>query len=246
MRVQAVRRNWLPWHKRSGRINTTFTAESSDLSYLFSIDLESLWEQRASSRQRNPESMVIDHVMKHVERLATEHSLLQYKRLEHRANCLLGRPAGLADRIQVITAVIHVDPDPRDITEILTALRRHEAAKRANDVMRARIELFAMFRDHLRNDPTIALAQMLLETPSKVDSETLQTMESVASRIAAYAPGSETVAIAQSLKEFMENLDPDKKKYIIDRLYTVLIEFGARGPAERIQRLLQPEHGPAD
>jgi hypothetical protein len=237
-----VRRNWLPWHKRSGRISTTFTAESADQGYLFSIDLESLWQQRTRSSQHNPESAVIAHVMKQVECLAKEHSLLQHKRLEHRANTLLGRPEGLADHIQVITAVIHVNPEPGDITEILATHRRHETAKHANENMRSRIELLVMFRDHLRQDPTIALAQMLLETPSKVDSATLQTMESVASRIAAYSPGAETVAIAQLLRDFTGNMDPGKKKYIIDRLCTVLIEFGARGPAERIQRQFQHEH----
>jgi hypothetical protein len=237
-----VRRNWLPRQKRSGRIGTTFTAESAESGYLFPIDLESLWQQGARSSQHNPESAVTAHVIRHVECLAKEHSLLQYKRLEHRANSLLGRPEGLADHIQVITAVIHVNPEPGDITDIIAARRRHEAAKHANENMRSRIELFAMFRDHLRQDPTIALAQMLLETPSKVDSATLQTMESVASRVAAYSPGAETVAIAQLLRDFTENMDPDKKKYIMDRLCTVLIEFGARGPAERIQRLYQPEH----
>jgi hypothetical protein len=96
-----------------------------------------------------------------------------------------------------------------------------------------------VFRDCLREDPTIALAQMLLETPAALTQETLSMLDAVGSRVAAYAPGREVVEVVQLLRDFTANLEPGAKKFMVDRLCAVLIEFGGRGTAEEIRSRIQ-------
>jgi hypothetical protein len=119
--------------------------------------------------------------------------------------------------------------------------RRRVSAKHSDEEMRLRINRIITFRNALREDPTLALTQMLLETPAAVSRETLETMELVAARIAAYAPGAEVVAIAQLLRDFTIDLKPDAKRFIADRLCAVLIEFGGTAPADQIRAKLQPK-----
>jgi hypothetical protein len=103
------------------------------------------------------------------------------------------------------------------------------------------LDRITTFRDCLREDPTLALAQMLLETPAEVSRETLDTMQSVATLVAAHAPGAEAVAIAQLLRDFTATLKPDAKVFIIERLCEVLVAFGGAEPAKQIRSMLQSE-----
>ncbi len=107
--------------------------------------------------------------------------------------------------------------------------------------MRLRIARIISFRNGLREDPTLALAQMLLETPANVSPETLNTMETIATRIAANAPGAEAVAITQVVRDFIADLKPDAKQFIAERLCTVLVEFGGTLQAKQILAQIQSE-----
>jgi len=232
-----VNRNWLRSHQRSGRINGTFTARSADAGYLFGVDVEGLWEERAKHPHHDPEAVAAAYVIEEVGRLACSLSLFEGAQLQDRSNRLLGKPVTLPHHtLRVIWATVHVRAEASDISDLVEMQRRRASAKRADDEMRIRIERITAFRDSLRDDPTLALAQMLLETPGAVSPETLDTMQSVAMYMASSAPGAE-VAIAQLLKAFVEDMKPDAKQYIVERLCEVLVEFGGGDAANQISAL---------
>jgi len=230
-----VSRDWLLRRHRSGRFIDTLAVESSDHGYLFSIDIDGTWGQEPRSKQANPTSVALSHVIEHLERLAETHGLLQYKLLEHRANCLLGQPTDLADHVHLVRASVHVTAGSQDLADIAAIERRRSEAARADEAIRSRVQRLMVFRDCLREDPTIALAQMLLETPAALTPATLSLLDEVGSRVAAYAPGRETVEVVRLLRDFTANLQPGEKKFIVERLFDVLIEFGGRPTAEKIR-----------
>jgi hypothetical protein len=237
--VQAVLRNWLSRRRRSSPLDATLKAESADDGYLFCLDINGFWEERTRHGNHNAESVVNSYVIEQIEPLAGSLSLLEYDRLEHKLNSLLGRPVSLPGRIRLLWARVRVHAQPDDIGDLLEARRHRVAARRADEEMRMRIDRIIAFRNCLRDDPTLALAQMLLETPDKVTPETLATMESIAERIAEYAPGANSVVIAQLLRDFTANLKPDAKIFIAERLCKVLVEFGGAEPAEQIRAIFQ-------
>jgi len=235
-----VPRDWPQWYRRSGPIHGTFNAKSADPGYFFSIDVDGRWQARRT--HHTPESVAISYVIEQVGRLAGSVSLLEHSRLQHQANDLLGRPVSLPrQNIRVLWASVHVHASPHDAADLLEAQRRSTTAKRADEEIRLRISRIITFRDGLREDPTLALAQMMLESPAKVTPETLATIESIAKYVATYAPGAEVVAVAQMLRDFTADLKPDAKQFIADRLCTVLIEFGGEAPAHQIRGLVQSD-----
>ena len=235
-----MRRNWLLRHRRSGPLHATYQVESADHGYLFYLDIDGSWTERAKRGHHNPESVAFSYAVEQIDCVAGSLSLLQHDRLEQQVNARLGRPENLSGGIRLLWASVNVHAQPQDVGDLLEVGRRQVESKRAAEEMRLRIDRIITFRDCLREDPTLALAQMLLEAPAKVSSETLDTMQSIAMHIAAYAPGAEAVAIAQLLRDFTATLKPDAKIFIAERLCKVLVEFGGAEPAEQIRSMLQP------
>ncbi|MFC5147133.1 hypothetical protein [Streptomyces aureoversilis] len=180
-------------------------------------------------------------MIEQVEALARPLSVLEHHRLQHQANAVLGQAVSLAHGFWVRWASVYVHVLPQDLGALLDAQRRQLAAKLADETERLRIERIISFRNSLREDPTLALAQMLLESPAAVTPSTFDTMESIASRVAAYAPGAKAVAVAQLLRDFTAELKPDAKQFIADRLCTVLVEFGGTAEAEELRAILRAD-----
>lgn len=121
----------------------------------------------------------------------------------------------------------------------------HEAYNLMRLRARARIELgdrklrisqASTFRDLLREDPTLALAYILLETPEKIGSlDSGKIIKAVGEQVAAYSPGSTWVKTAQLLEKTFGELPNDEKQAMIDRICKVMMEFGERPTAEHLQ-----------
>lgn len=103
-------------------------------------------------------------MIEQIELLAKPLALLHYDRLQHQANAILGRPIRIHQYdLRLLWASLSVHAKPDDIESLLDAQRKRFAARQADQETRIRIERIATFRDALREDPTLALAQMLLD-----------------------------------------------------------------------------------
>ncbi len=100
-----------------------------------------------------------------------------------------------------------------------------------------RIAQAVTLRDLLREDPTLALAQLLLESPEVINNQTTrETIKTISEQVATYAPGAAWVVTARLLENSFSQLPPDAKAAIVDRMYRVFMEFGEKEAAERIVR----------
>ncbi|MET9834785.1 hypothetical protein ABZ078_37150 [Streptomyces sp. NPDC006385] len=91
------------------------------------------------------------------------------------------------------------------------------------------------YRDQLREDPNLLLAQLLLHSPQAVTQQTLAIIPEIAKSIAAYAPGAAWMQTALLLDKWFADLPADAKTFIIDRLCTTVTEFGGETVAQRLR-----------
>lgn len=113
---------------------------------------------------------------------------------------------------------------------------RLRARARADwELKQLRVPQAAAYHDQLREDPTLVLAQLLLESPEAVTEQIVTIIPKVAEQVAAYAPGVAWVQIAYLLGERYGKLAPDAKQFVIDRLCTVATEFGGERIAQRLK-----------
>jgi hypothetical protein len=136
-----------------------------------------------------------------------------------------------------------------EVSAPLAALLRRRSRALLSDLMRLRarartgledrklrIAQASTFRDLLREDPTLALAYILLESPEKIDSlDSGGIIKAVGEQVAAYAPGSTWVKTAQLLEKTFGELPDDEKRAMIDRICKVMTEFGQKPTAEHLQ-----------
>ncbi|MFC4508523.1 MULTISPECIES: hypothetical protein [Streptomyces] len=219
---------------RSGSIDLAFTAASADDGYHFDVHANGQWE--ADDAQHHDPSAAACHVIDAVVVLAADCPILAGTELEFRANARLGRPANLADPgVRVQWPTVHVHARPEDLQDARARARIRAAESAAREEQRLRVTQYVQFRDLLREDPTSALAQLLLETPATVSTETVTAMDEIARQVAATAPGAARVETARLPEKSFSDLPTDAEQFIIDRLCTVLMEFGAKEPAERLR-----------
>jgi hypothetical protein len=132
-------------------------------------------------------------------------------------------------------AHVYIDVDPQVRHEAEIRMRLHVRAKTEQEDSQLRITQAVALRDLLRDDPTLALAYLLLESPEKIDNQTLSaTIKEVGEQVAAYAPGAPWVKTAQMLEHSFGSLAADAKQAIIDRICRTLTEFGEREAAQQI------------
>ncbi|MFC9238444.1 hypothetical protein ACFTZK_18585 [Streptomyces decoyicus] len=96
----------------------------------------------------------------------------------------------------------------------------------------------------MREDPTLALAQLLLET-RLYRSREADLLSEIAGYVASFTPGAQWVQTARLLEAAFGGLKPDAKQFIVDRVCMVLMEFGAKESAEHLRavpRFTAPEH----
>jgi hypothetical protein len=140
--------------------------------------------------------------------------------------------------VRVQWASVHIEVDPEVQRQAKTRLRVRARAESEREDRQLRIAQAVEFRDLLREDPTLALAHLLLESPGTVTSEVAASIiEEMGKLVAAYAPGAAWVKTAQLLEKSFGGLPPDAKQYIIDRICRSLMEF--RGTEEAAQRIMQ-------
>lgn len=231
---------------RSGSIDLVFTAASADGGYRFDVRAHGQWEAD-DSRHHDPAAAAACHVIDEVVLLSADCPILAHAELEYRANARLGQPANLAGTgVLVQWATVHVHARPEDLQDARDHERIRAAARAAREEQQLRVAQYVRFRDLLREDPTIALAQLLLETPAAVSAETVTAMDEIAKQVAAKAPGAAWVETARLLEKSFGALPTDAKQFIVDRLCRALMEFGATEPAERLRTVHGDSQAPAD
>ncbi|MEU8719557.1 hypothetical protein [Streptomyces antimycoticus] len=221
---------------RSGPVDLAFTAASAEGGYRFDVHATGQWLETGAPFHQNPAAAAACHVLDRVTELAAVCSVLSHAELEYRANALLGQPADLASAsVRVQWVAVHVHARPEDLIDAQTHERLRAKARAAQEEQQLRVAQYVGFRDLLREDPTIALAQLLLENPAAFTPQTVNTMGEIARQVASHAPGAAWVETARLLEKSFGGLPADAQQFIVDRLCTVLMEFGAKAPAERLR-----------
>jgi hypothetical protein len=225
-------RGWL-----RGTFEAKFPAESAD-GFSFDVRACGRW-RRTALRQQNPGSAAASYVIDEVNRLALTCSVLAASALTHKANAHLGRGERVPGlRVRMQWAHVHIEVDPEVQRQADRRLGLRARAKSDLEDRELRIAQAVAFRDLLREDPTLALAHLLLESPGTVTVQAaISTIKEVGEQVAAYAPGAAWVKTAQLLEKSFGDLPPDAKRFIIDRICTGLMEF--RGAEEAAHRIMQ-------
>ncbi|MEU3620408.1 hypothetical protein ABZ725_50335 [Streptomyces sp. NPDC006872] len=212
-----------------------FTAPSADQGLCFAISAQGQW--RDAGRHHDPGAVAALHIIDEVTPLAAASPLLAPVILQHRVNALLGHPrrlAGTGIRLNWTTVHVHVDPEDTRTAHTRTRL---EARRRAEwEAKQLRMAQAVAYRDQLREDPTLVLAQMLLDAPQTVTDQTISLIPRIAEQVAAHAPGATWVQTARLLDAWFRDMAPDAKRFIIDRLCTVAAEFGGEYLAEQVEK----------
>ncbi|GAB3113362.1 hypothetical protein GCM10027160_17130 [Streptomyces calidiresistens] len=141
-------------------------------------------------------------------------------------------------------AVVQVYVSPEDLHAAQSRIQLRARARADWELKQLRVVQAVAYRDQLREDPTLILAQLLLESPATFSDQTLAMIPKVAARVSAYAPGAEWVQTAHLLNEWYGGLAPDAKQFVIDRLCTVAREFGGEGVAQRLKEAHSPVADP--
>ncbi|MER6389744.1 hypothetical protein ABT236_14850 [Streptomyces sp. NPDC001523] len=171
-------------------------------------------------------------------RLAADCPILDYAELQHRANARFGREAVLPDegvRLRWATVRVHVGPE--DLHAAHAQMRLRARARTDSEIKQLRVAQAVAYRDQLRTDPTLLLAQLLLESPETVNAETIKIVPIVAGQVASFAPGATWVQTAHLLEEWYGKLKPDAKQFVIGRLCTALTEFEGEAAAQRLREI---------
>lgn len=233
-------RTW-PWSARRGCFSVEFTAASADEGFRFSAQVEGQWRRRGR-RHHAPAAVVASHVIDEFGKLAAGCPIVAPTELQHRANALFGRSVNVpGEGVRMNWATVRVHVSPEDLHLAQSRVRLRARARADWELKQLRVVQAAAYRDQLREDPTLVLAQLLLESPEAVSNETLTMIPVIAERVAAYAPGAEWVQTARLLNEWYGGLAPDAKQFVVDRLCTVATEFGGA----RIAQRMQDAHGAA-
>ncbi|WP_328327585.1 hypothetical protein OG372_14285 [Streptomyces sp. NBC_01020] len=212
-----------------------FTAASSDEDFRFEIHADGEWRRRRR-HHHDPAAVASCHVIDEVTRIAATCTILAPAELEHRTNTLLGQAADLLDAgVRVTWATAHIHVGPEDLHTAQTRMRLLARARTEWEINQLRLSQAVTYRNQLREDPTLVLAQLLLESPEAITQETVNIIPSVAEKVAAYAPGAAWVETAHLLEESFGKLAPDAKQFVIDRLCTALTEFGAEAATRRLK-----------
>ena len=235
-----------PFPTRRGPIALSFTVASAEGGYRFDVRTEGVWTRAWRTRQHNPGAAAASHVMDEVTQLAKTTSILAAAELQSRANTRLGLPADLCDTgVRMQWATIHVHARPEDVLDAQSRERAAASARLRREEQQHRINQYADFRDLLREDPTLALAQLLLEDPTSIASTGADLLSQISGYVATFAPGAQWVQTARLLEAAFGELKPDAKQFIVDRFCMALMEFGAKESAEHLRavhRFTEPEH----
>ncbi|MEV0873609.1 MULTISPECIES: hypothetical protein [Streptomyces] len=215
----------------------SFTVSSADDGFRFDVRVEGRW-QRSRSRHHNPEAVASSYVIGEFTRLAADCRILDYAELQHRANARLGREAVLADEgVRVRWATVRVHVTAEDLNSAHAQMRLRARARADSEIKQLRVAQAVAYRDQLRTDPTLVLAQLLLESPETVNADTVKIVPIVAEQVAMFAPGAAWVQTAHLLEEWYGKLKPDAKQFVIGRLCTALTEFEGEAAAERLKEI---------
>ncbi|MER5991535.1 hypothetical protein [Streptomyces viridosporus] len=222
------------WPGRRGTLTATFTAASTDDDFRFDVHAEGKWH--TTRRHHNPAAAATCHVIEETKRLAAECSILAAPELQYRANALLGRPTLLPEStVRLDWARVHVHVDPEDQHAAHTRLRLRARAQTQWELRQMTITQAETYRDQLREDPNLLLAQLILHSPQAITQQTLELIPQIAQSVAAYAPGASWVQTALLLDKWFADLPTDAKRFIIDRLCTTVTEFGGEAVAQRLR-----------
>ena len=212
-----------------------FPVPSAD-GFIFTARAEGRW-RRKGFRQRDPESAAASYVIDEVGRLAGTCSVLASASLERKANARLGRASDILRLgVRMQWARVQIDVEPEDQYNARIYMRSLADAKSEWQLRQMRIAQAVALRDLLREDPTLALAQLLLESPTKIDDHVISIIDAIGDQVAAYAPGAPWVKTARLLEKSFATLPLDAKRFIVDRICMVLTEFGASEEAQHIMR----------
>ncbi|WP_406382090.1 hypothetical protein [Streptomyces sp. NBC_01618] len=213
-----------------------FTAASADEVFRFAVQVEGQWRRRGRRFHHAPEAVAAAHVIDEFTKMAAACSIVTAVELQHRANVRFGRRVDLpGDRVRVDWATAQVYVSPEDLHVAQSRIRLRARARTDWELKQLRVVQTVAYRDQLREDPTLILAQLLLDSPAAVSDQTLAMIPKIAAHVGAHAPGAAWVQTAHLLNEWYGGLAPDAKQFIIDRLCTVAREFGGERVAQRLK-----------
>ncbi|MFE4589002.1 hypothetical protein [Streptomyces laurentii] len=134
-------------------------------------------------------------------------------------------------------ATVRVHVAPEELYAAHAQMRLRARARADSEIKQLRVAQAVAYRDQLRTDPTLLLAQLLLESPGAVNEETIGIVPIVAAQVAKFAPGAAWVQTAHLLEEWYRKLKPDAKQFVIERLCSALTEFEGEAAAQRLKEI---------
>ncbi|MGQ4713576.1 hypothetical protein ACUN22_07820 [Streptomyces anulatus] len=213
-----------------------FTAASADEGFRFTVQAEGQWRRIGRQLHHAPEAVAAAHVVDAFSEMAAACPIVTAKELQYRANARFGRRVDLpGDRLRINWATAQVYASPEDLHLAQDRIRLRARAQMDRELRQLQVVQALAYRDQLREDPTLILAQLLLDSPAAVTDQTIAMIPKIAARVGAYAPGAAWVQTAHLLDEWYGGLAPDAKQFVVDRLCTVAREFGGEKVAQRLK-----------
>ncbi|OKI98964.1 hypothetical protein AMK18_23810 [Streptomyces sp. CB01249] len=168
--------------------------------------------------------------------MAATYPIVTAEGLQYRANARFGRHTDLPDdRVRVNWATVQVYVSPEDLHLAQDRIRLRARAQTDRELRQLQVVQALAYRDQLREDPTLILAQLLLDSPAAVTDQTLTMIPKIAAHVGTYAPGAAWVQTAHLLDEWYGGLASDAKQFVVDRLCTVAREFGGEEVSQRLK-----------
>ncbi|MFG2736455.1 hypothetical protein ACGFX7_16770 [Streptomyces harbinensis] len=112
----------------------------------------------------------------------------------------------------------------------------HDQEQRRTELSR-RLEEARVLQATLMKDPSLAVAYWFAVAPQSLDADTLDRLEGLFAKVAAYAPQGTWAPLARLLHDFTERLTDEAKSHLIATLGAIADRYGQPEIAEEIHAL---------
>ncbi|MFE7558188.1 hypothetical protein [Kitasatospora sp. NPDC057500] len=210
--------------------------------YRFHFEVTGRWSNSPdATRHHDPEAAASDHVLNVIRDIARDHSLPDVVSVEKRANARLGLPEAVPyASVTVGWASVRLWVTPDDLASALQSLRRTHEYNLQEEQHRRELDLSRSLRDALREDPSLALAHLVLRHPQDLSTESISQLGALVAEVSAYDPANSWVATARVLQNLIKDMPTDTKSHLINQLATLAAQFGHKGVADQLRRHAEP------
>ncbi|WP_354642942.1 hypothetical protein [Kitasatospora camelliae] len=220
--------------------------------FRFHFEVTGRWsDSPGATRHHDPEAAATDHVLNIIRDIARDHSLPDVVTVEKRVNARLGLPAAISDAsVTVSWASARLWATPDDMASALHSLRSIHEHNLKEEQHRRELDLSRSLRDALREDPSLALAHLVLRHPQDLSTESISQLGMLVAEVSAYDPANSWVATARVLQDLIKDMPADTKAHLINQLATLASQFGHKEGANQLRRHTEtrkkPTSNPAD